>query len=242
MSLSEIDYSKLYPLQDKVLEMIIPEMPGFYLTGGTALSRFYLNHRFSDDLDFFYNRGSDFKKITERVRQVLKEKFVLNEKVSVIAEDFVRYIIQDETILKLEFVNDVAYKWGPVLISNGFVPLDNPANILSNKLTALVSREEPKDVFDIVSLAEHFSFEWKEIYHHANEKQGMNEIDVSNKLASFPVKLLNQLSWFKNSPDINEFKSKLEIVIDDFLLARENSLGAGKTPITQAQPKDFTKK
>ncbi|MBW7858763.1 MAG: nucleotidyl transferase AbiEii/AbiGii toxin family protein [Leptonema sp. (in: Bacteria)] len=24
----------------------------FFLTGGTALSRFYLNHRYSDDLDF----------------------------------------------------------------------------------------------------------------------------------------------------------------------------------------------
>lgn len=26
---------------------------GFYLTGGTALSAYYLNHRISDDLDFF---------------------------------------------------------------------------------------------------------------------------------------------------------------------------------------------
>ncbi|MDR1421550.1 MAG: nucleotidyl transferase AbiEii/AbiGii toxin family protein, partial [Coriobacteriales bacterium] len=28
----------------------------FYLTGGTALSRIYYAHRFSDDLDFFVNR------------------------------------------------------------------------------------------------------------------------------------------------------------------------------------------
>ena len=28
---------------------------GFYLTGGTALGRCYLNHRYSDDLDFFVN-------------------------------------------------------------------------------------------------------------------------------------------------------------------------------------------
>ena len=30
-----------------------PDAAGFYLTGGTALSAYYLNHRQSDDLDFF---------------------------------------------------------------------------------------------------------------------------------------------------------------------------------------------
>jgi predicted nucleotidyltransferase component of viral defense system len=34
---------------------------GFYLTGGTALSRAYLNHRYSDDLDFFVNAVNDFE-------------------------------------------------------------------------------------------------------------------------------------------------------------------------------------
>ncbi|MCZ7666433.1 MAG: nucleotidyl transferase AbiEii/AbiGii toxin family protein [Chloroflexi bacterium] len=29
----------------------------FYLTGGTALAAFYLQHRFSEDLDFFYGRS-----------------------------------------------------------------------------------------------------------------------------------------------------------------------------------------
>ena len=31
----------------------LPEINAFYLTGGTALSAFYLNHRKSNDLDFF---------------------------------------------------------------------------------------------------------------------------------------------------------------------------------------------
>src|SRR3989338_2214922 len=31
----------------------------FYLTGGTALSEFYLNHRFSEDLDFFSEKEFD---------------------------------------------------------------------------------------------------------------------------------------------------------------------------------------
>jgi predicted nucleotidyltransferase component of viral defense system len=45
----------LYPLQDAVLKVINAADTEFYLTGGTASSRGYLNHRFSDDLDFFVN-------------------------------------------------------------------------------------------------------------------------------------------------------------------------------------------
>ena len=44
----------LYPAQDKILNAI-GEVFGdaFYLTGGTALSRFYFHHRLSEDLDLF---------------------------------------------------------------------------------------------------------------------------------------------------------------------------------------------
>lgn len=44
---------QLYPLQDKALALIVAQDTGFYLSGGTASSRGYLNHRFSDDLDLF---------------------------------------------------------------------------------------------------------------------------------------------------------------------------------------------
>ncbi len=51
---------QLYPLQDKVLNILSEADHHFYLTGGTALSRQYLHHRYSDDLDFFLNRENDF--------------------------------------------------------------------------------------------------------------------------------------------------------------------------------------
>ena len=45
----------LYPLQDGVMSTISKCGVRFFLTGGTALSRAYYNHRYSDDLDFFVN-------------------------------------------------------------------------------------------------------------------------------------------------------------------------------------------
>ncbi len=46
----------LTPSQHFVLDLAIREedlTDWFYFTGGTALSQFYLHHRYSEDLDFF---------------------------------------------------------------------------------------------------------------------------------------------------------------------------------------------
>lgn len=48
-------YQKLYELQDEVLEVVFSVENIFYLTGGTCLSRFYQEKRYSDDLNFFTN-------------------------------------------------------------------------------------------------------------------------------------------------------------------------------------------
>lgn len=41
------NYDELYALQDRVLGIVFSEETPFYLTGGTALHRFYCNARYS---------------------------------------------------------------------------------------------------------------------------------------------------------------------------------------------------
>jgi hypothetical protein len=53
---------KLYPFQDGVMHTVKGVGTPFYLTGGTALSRFYFGHRYSDDLDYFVNSDPGFPK------------------------------------------------------------------------------------------------------------------------------------------------------------------------------------
>ncbi|PIW07184.1 hypothetical protein COW38_03270, partial [Candidatus Collierbacteria bacterium CG17_big_fil_post_rev_8_21_14_2_50_45_7] len=65
----------LYPLQDKILATVSTLETKFYLTGGTALSRGYFDHRFSDDLDFFVNRDSTFPQQVETIIQTLQNQF-----------------------------------------------------------------------------------------------------------------------------------------------------------------------
>jgi len=52
------DYRNLYKAQNSILELMEKIDTPFYLTGGTALSRFYRNHRYSLDLDFLVNANN----------------------------------------------------------------------------------------------------------------------------------------------------------------------------------------
>lgn len=66
MNSSEKYYQRLYKFQDQILKVIQQCDTEFYLTGGTALSRCYLDHRYSDDLDFFVNLSPTLEKQSDK--------------------------------------------------------------------------------------------------------------------------------------------------------------------------------
>lgn len=232
--MSEKDYRKLYQIQDKVLLKLKPVLASFYLTGGTALGRFYLNHRFSEDLDFFMNQSAHFNSTLINIEKVLINNFSLLKNQSVVYEDFVRYYIEDnETVLKIEFVNDINYRCGiPNTYQFGFI--DTPINILTNKITALVGRDEPKDIFDVFSLASHYRFNWMEIFKEVRNKAIINEIDVEQRIKSFPVQLFQKTDWHILAMDHYFLNNAIQTLANDFFLGSDNSLGANKPAIEDA--------
>jgi predicted nucleotidyltransferase component of viral defense system len=66
---------KIYPFQDRILKVLEGLDLDFYLTGGTALSRCYLQHRYSDDLDLFVNSHSTFKNQCKTMINACKNKW-----------------------------------------------------------------------------------------------------------------------------------------------------------------------
>jgi hypothetical protein len=234
MSILEKDYRKLYHTQDKILLALKQVLSPFYLTGGTALGRFYLNHRFSEDLDFFINKCNTFQSSIKNIEKVLINKFSVLKNESIVYDDFVRYYIEDEgMVLKIEFVNDIAYRCGvPNIYQYGFI--DTPLNILTNKLTAIVGRDEPKDVFDIYALSQHYMFNWLDVFGEAKNKAIINEIDVEQRMKSFPVLLFQKVDWHILPFNTDSVNKAIQTIANDFFLGSDNSLGTNCIAIEHA--------
>jgi len=217
-------YNKLYLFQDEVLKLIDLAETDFYLTGGTALSRVYLNHRYSDDLDFFINNSNKFSTFVNKINNILTKQY--KEKIEIIttADSFVRlHLKKDDIILKIDFVNDIEYRFGQFIKWKNFSKIDNQFNILSNKISAL-PRYAEKDVADILFLAYHFNFNWEDIINDAQKKDiWVNAIDVSKIIDSFPIEKFSEIKWISKVKEEMLFND-LKIVAKEILIGSDNSL------------------
>jgi len=234
MNTSSIDYRALYKIQDRVISAISDLLEDFYLTGGTALDRFYLHHRYSEDLDFFINDSDEYNAKVNEINRKLKNSFSLDEALTLQTDTYTRFYLAEPDKIKIDIVNDVPEHWGALNYAMS-IHIDNPANILSNKIGSIVSRDEPKDLFDILTLAETYSFNWKEVFLQAKRKQVINETDIAMRISSFPVKFMLHRTWLKEPINSDDIATKLKIIADDFIFARDNSLGRGKVKIETAR-------
>ncbi len=121
----------------------------FWLVGGTTLAEFYLQHRLSEDIDFFTDnrdifRGamSDFESAAD------KEGFRIE--IKKMGDTFARIVatVNDKSI-KLEFAVDAGFRYGPPVLSPYGMRIENKVDISCNKMSALYDRFEPKDFVDV---------------------------------------------------------------------------------------------
>jgi len=217
-------YEELYRLQDKILQIVFEKAPehNFYLTGGTALNRFYYPVRYSEDLDFFTSENSLFR---EDLRLIMEnfQKYGVNFLKEIDSRDFVRLVFFPENIrVKVDFVNDRVYRYGRYVYRN-HRRLDNIMNILTNKICAIVARDEAKDVADILTIALHESFVWDEVIFIAQKKENFEKFFLVERLKSFPPELLDICFFIKKEFNLM-YKKLLPKLIENLLEGKDNYL------------------
>ncbi len=214
-------FDVLYPFQDRVLKIMNGVDSGFYLTGGTASSRGYLNHRFSDDLDFFVNDDDRFGLWVERIIQALTPSKAWICKVLMKEERFARLILtQNEVALKMEFVNDVPAHVGEIQSHPILGRLDTAENILANKVTAVLDREEPKDFADIWGLCAIKGLSLKEAITGAQGKAiGIFPADLARVLCSIQRSDWEAVRWIK-APPVDVFLSQVNQLGENLVLRK----------------------
>ncbi len=135
-------FDRLYPLQDKALSVITKAETGFYLTGGTVVSRVDLMHRFSDDLDLFVNWNTNYTDWCSQIIEVLKRETQWTLSISMRQPYFTRlFLDRNDISLKIELVNDVLSHVGEIRNHAVFGRIDSPENILAHKLCTVTPKQ-----------------------------------------------------------------------------------------------------
>ncbi len=212
--------SRLYPFQDEVLRCIASCDTRFYLSGGTAVSRGYVAHRFSDDLDLFVNDDERFSLWADRIVGALAEAGGWRIAVLVREERFVRIHIdaRDDLNMKVEMVNDVPSHIGEVRTHATLGRIDSPENLLANKLTAIVDREEAKDLADIWGLTTKLGLSIERALDDAHSKAaGLFPPDLARVLLSASRSDWELIRWH-DAPDPERYIADLHKLGQQLLL------------------------
>jgi len=208
--MDSIDYKKLYLLQDEVLKVVFDTEHEFYLTGGTCLSRFYVEKRYSDDLDFFTNQSPRYSFAIKNIKKALQERFRLV--VEVETKNFTRFKIDD--LLQVDFVNDISFRYKEPKVSEENYLLDTVENILSNKIAAVIGRDNPKDIFDIYLIWRFYEINWDEILDAAHQKAGFSNEELIIRLKSFPKELFGKIKIIDDT-FLDNFERDFPKIIDE---------------------------
>lgn len=131
----------------------------FYLTGGTALAAFYLQHRLSEDLDFFTDDAAEVRQVAAWIQKLAGE-LGLQLQIRRQAESFLGCFLESRSggeILKVDFALDAPFRLAPTELQNEYgIFIDNLVDISCNKLSALYDRAEAKDFVDLYFLDQDF--------------------------------------------------------------------------------------
>ena len=151
MALSPKDV--LSALQWEFLSLFFQGAPPFFLTGGTALSAFYLHHRYSEDLDLFTLDSDAFDRVPLYVADTATRltasvaslqtapqfhRYRLSRKGKSVIVDFVREVVPQ--------ISEEKNRFEGILV-------DTLDDITANKICTVVSRAEIKDYIDLYFLA-----------------------------------------------------------------------------------------
>ena len=201
-------------LQDRFLAHFYagPLATAFYLTGGTALARFYFYHRESLDLDLFTNdQEQDFDFVNRTVLGIFRV-IGLRIRSQVVTPTFIQYIVADAdgTPLKIDIVKDVPIHFGETALQ-GTVCVDSLENIGSNKVLAIFGRTDAKDFIDLYWILHQANLNFDHLFRLAQQKDlGLSHLYLAyalqnvGRVKTFP-RMLEPLPW----DDIKTFFQEL---------------------------------
>ena len=187
MALSPKDI--LTALQWDFLSGFFQTSPPFFLTGGTALSAFYLRHRYSEDLDLFSLDGAAFDRVPLYIADTAASISASITSLQT-APQFRRYRLsrQAESVI-VDLVKEVVPQISQEKNRFDGIVVDTLDEISANKVCTVLSRAEIKDYIDLFFLAR-AGYPLENSIENAQRKDG----GVSRAMLAF---ILSEVKLFK---------------------------------------------
>lgn len=141
----------LNELQKEFLERFFARDNRFFLTGGAALVGFYLHHRNTEDIDLF-TLEDEIERGFALVNEVARDMGAEVEPIQT-SPDFRRLLLRrGDSAVVVDLVHEYAFQVDREKHNVGAIRIDTPDEILANKLCALLSRSEVRDLVDVRTL------------------------------------------------------------------------------------------
>ena len=220
-----MENSVLTPLQQQVLVALFDRGLAereYYLTGGTALSAFYLQHRYSDDLDFFTRKHDRLEEDFRYCGEILTSIGIVVASQD-ITEDYARLFVyseeQADATLKIEFARDVPTMMALPAIHDQIV-VDSFEDIAVNKVCTILSRTESKDFCDLFFILNESHYRLDYLICRASEKEGTlsEEYGVLNFATNLlAVKVLQFLPRMIKPLTLEELRAYFVPIAEDFI-------------------------
>lgn len=199
---------KLSPLQERVLLQLANIEPPWTLTGGAALVGFHTHHRATRDLDLFFRPQVSLGAVVPTVRERL-ERDGLSVAVLRTSPSFSQLEVRDASG---SVVVDLVADPTPIAESPRTTPLgtttilvDTPHQLLVNKLCALLSRSELRDLVDVRELLERGGDLQRALEDCPQQDAGFSPLTFGWSMRGLRIdRLATALGWPR--PDIDELE------------------------------------
>lgn len=189
----------------------------FFLTGGSALGLFYLEHRYSYDLDFFTEEHVTWIEL-DGVMNLCASQIGATLELLRDSPTFRRYKVArtgDSEII--DIVVDVESQIDPDKPWIGEIRVDTLHEIMLNKITTLISRCELKDIVDLYFL-EKEGFLVEAYFEEAQKKDGGLDPSMISLLLNFltvlelPDYMIKPLSLEELRDFIKNLKRRMALI------------------------------
>lgn len=202
------EISILTPEQEKFLDLAGRDkslVENVYFTGGTPLSAFYLNHRLSEDIDFFSEEEINLLPVRAFIGKVQKELKL--KKV-----DYRQYLglhtfqlyFSDENILKVDFCYYPFSRIEQGIVYKN-IKVDSVLDIAVNKVHTIAMNPRARDFIDIYFIIKERNCNFKDLLLKAKIKfdwhidaiQLGSRLLLAKKIKDYPrmIKEINHNEW-----------------------------------------------